>query len=130
VSLTIRNYPLTGPITSGPHDTPFFCQTQDFTLPDGTKFGAPTDADCSAPTKITYLYMPTGGTAFVPLPSTTSLPPNVAQTTTNTGTTVNFIVRVETATVDRGIYQTAVLHDPTVEGAPTWFAPPRDGTSG
>ena len=57
VSLTIRNYPITGPITSGPHDTPFFCQTQDVTLPDGTKFGAPTDADCSAPTKITYLYM-------------------------------------------------------------------------
>ncbi|HWZ74776.1 MAG TPA: DUF6351 family protein [Casimicrobiaceae bacterium] len=125
VSLQIHNYPITGPITSGPHNVPFFCQTQDFTLPDGTKFGLPTDADCSAPTKITYLYMPTGGTAFQPLPSTTTLPPNVAQTTTTTGATVNFVVRVETATINRGIYQTAVLHDPTVDPAPTWFAPPR-----
>src|ERR1700676_3990884 len=60
VSLQIHNYPITGPITSGPHNTPFICQTQDFTLPDGTKFGPPTDADCSAPTKITHLYLQTG----------------------------------------------------------------------
>jgi hypothetical protein len=125
VSLQIHNYPITGPITSGPHNTPFFCQTQDFTLPDGTKFGPPTDADCSAPTKITYLYMPTGATAFLPLPTTTTLPSNVAQTTTTTGATVNFVVRVETSTIDRGIYQSAVLHDPTVDPAPSWSAPPQ-----
>src|SRR6266566_1196559 len=59
VNLQVHNYPITGPITSGPHNVPFFCLTQDFTLPDGTKLGLPTDADCSAPTKITYLYMPT-----------------------------------------------------------------------
>jgi uncharacterized tannase-like protein DUF6351/tannase/feruloyl esterase len=125
VSLQIHNYPITGPITSGPHNVPFFCQTQDFTLPDGTKLGAPTDADCSAPTKITYLYLRTGGTALVPLPNPGSLPANVAKTTTTTGATVNFVVRVETTTIDRGIYQTAVLHDPTVDPAPTPFAPPR-----
>ena len=125
LSLQIHNYPITGPITSGPHNTPFFCQTQDFTLPDGTKFGTPTDVDCSAPTKITYMYLPTGGTALLPLPSTSSLPANVAQTTTTIGATVNFVVRVETTTIDRGIYQTAVLHDPTIDQAPTWFAPPR-----
>jgi len=125
VNLQVHNYPITGPITSGPHNVSFFCQTQDFTLPDGTKLGLPTDADCSAPTKITYLYMPTGGTALQPLPSTTALPPNVAQTTTTTGATVNFVVRVETGTIDRGIYQSAVLHDPTVDPSPTWFAPPR-----
>ncbi len=125
VTLEIHNYPITGPITSGPHNVPLFCQTQDFTLPDGTKFGPPSDADCSAPTKITYLYMPTGGTAFLTLPSTTTLPSNVAQTTTTAGATVNFVVRVETTTIDRGIYQTAILHDPTVDPIPTWFAPPR-----
>ena len=125
VSLQVHNYPITGPMTSGPHNVPFFCQTQDFTLPDGTKFGTATDADCSAPTKITYLYMPMGGTAFVPLPNVNSLPQNVAQTTTTSGATVNFVVRVETSTIDRGIYQTAVLHDPTVDPAPTPFAPPR-----
>src|SRR5215472_3518198 len=45
-SLTISDYPITGPITSGPHITPFICQTQDFVLPDGSKLGAPLDADC------------------------------------------------------------------------------------
>jgi Tannase-like family of unknown function (DUF6351) len=125
VSLQVHNYPITGPITSGPHNTSFICQTQSFVLPDGTTFGPPTDADCSAPTKITYLYMPTGGTAFLPLPSTATLPSNVSQTTTTTGATVNFVVRVETATINRGIYQSAVLHDPTVDTAPSWFSPPR-----
>jgi hypothetical protein len=125
VTLQIHNYPITGPITSGPHNVSFICQTQSFVLPDGSTFGAPTDMDCSAPTKITYLYMPTGGTAFQPLPNPTVLPPNVAQTTTTTGATVNFVVRVETSTIDRGIYQSAILHDPTVDPAPTWFAPPR-----
>jgi len=125
VDLAIHNYPITGPIMTGPHNTPFFCQTQTFQLPDGTTFGLPTDADCSAPTKITYLYMPVGGTTFQPLPSTTSLPSNVAQTTTMTGQTVNFVVRVETSTIDRGIYQSAILHDPTTDPPPTWFAPPR-----
>jgi hypothetical protein len=36
-----------------------------------------------------------------------------------------FVVRVETSTVDRGIYQSAVLHDPTTEAAPTPVAPPK-----
>lgn len=123
--LTLTNYPITGPITSGPHQSPFICQTQTFLLPDGTTFGAATDTDCSAPTKITYLYMPVGGTALVPLPSLTSLPADVSQTTTTTGATVNFIVRVETSTIDRGIYQSAVLHDPTSDPAPAWNAAPK-----
>jgi len=124
-TLEIVNYPITGPIISGPHEVPFICQTQDFALPDGTKLGASTDVDCSAPTKITYLYLPTGATAFKPLPSTTSLPSDVSKTTTITGATVNFIVRVETSTVDRGIYQSAILHDPTSDPAPAWYAPPK-----
>ncbi len=123
--LTLTNYPITGPIRSGPHQVPFICQTQNFVLPDGTTLGPPIDADCSAPTKINYIYMPIGGTSFKPLPSLTSLPPDVSTTTTTTGQTVNFIVRVETSTIDRGIYQSAVLHDPTSEAAPTWYAPPK-----
>src|SRR5262249_9391593 len=94
-------------------------------LPDGTPFGNPTDADCSAPTKVTYLYMPTGGTALQPLGNTTSLPSNVAQTTTTTGQTGKFVVRVGTSAVDRGSSQSGILHDPTVDPTPTWFDPPR-----
>lgn len=134
LSLAIHNYPITGPITSGPHEVPYICTTQDYQiyssllgniLPDATTFGPSLDADCSAATKITYLYLPTGGTTLVPLPSTTSLPADMSTTTTLTGATVNFIVRFETSTIDRGIYQSAILHDPTSDPAPNWFSPPR-----
>jgi len=124
-SLVVTNYPIKGPIISGPYVQPFICTTQTFRLPDGTTLGEPTDADCSAPTKISYVYMPLGGTALLPLPSTSSLPNNVAMTTTLNNEFVPFVVRVETGTMDRGIYQNAVLHDPTAEPVPTPFSPPR-----
>jgi hypothetical protein len=123
--LSLTNYPLTGPIMSGPHEVPFVCLTQDFVLPDNKKYGDPTSANCSAPTKITYLYMPTGGTALKPLPDLKNLPSDMSKTTTTTGVTVNFIVRVETSTVDRGIYESAILHDPTTEPEPAWNASPK-----
>ena len=41
------------------------------------------------------------------------------------GATVNFIVRVETGTMNRGIYQNAILHDPTVDPPPAPLAPPK-----
>jgi hypothetical protein len=125
-SLRLTNYPITGPITSGPHIQPFICQTQTFKLPDGTAFGAATDADCSAPTKINYLYMPQGGTAFKAVSSASAVPSTgVATTTTTKGVTVRFVVRVETSTIDRGIYQSAVLHDPASDPEPTPFSPPK-----
>ncbi|HEY4038712.1 MAG TPA: DUF6351 family protein [Burkholderiaceae bacterium] len=124
-NLAVTNYPLSGPITSGPHITPFICQTQEFVLPDGTKLGPSLDADCTAPTVIQYLYLPTGATALIPLPGTSGLPSDVASTTTLNGATVPFVVRVETSTVNRGIYQSAILHDPTSEPTPSPFAPPR-----
>jgi len=125
-SLRLTNYPITGPITSGPHIQPFICQTQTFTLPDGNILGLPTDADCSAPTKINYLYMPQGGTTFRAVSRAEDVPTTgVATTTTTLGVTVRFVVRVETSTIDRGIYQSAVLHDPLSDPAPTPFSPPR-----
>ena len=35
-NLTLTNYPITGPILSGPHEEPFYCMTQLFTLPAST----------------------------------------------------------------------------------------------
>ncbi|CAN5184431.1 DUF6351 family protein [soil metagenome] len=125
VSTTLTNYPITGPVISGPHQTPYICQTADFSLPDGSKLGAPIDADCSVAPKISYLYLAAGASGFSPMTDTTKLPANVATTTTTAGVAVPFIVRVETTTVDRGIYQSAVLHDPTTESAPTPLAPPK-----
>jgi len=103
--LTLTNYPITGPIISGPHQTPFVCQTATFLLPDGTTLGAPLDDDCSVNPVVTYMYLPQGATALKPLPSTTQLPADVSTTTTLRNVTVPFVVRVETRTVNRGIYQ-------------------------
>ena len=124
-SLTLTNYPRTGPMLSGPHLSPFICQTQDFTLPDGTKLGAATDANCSAPTKVNYLYRSTAGGALKSMPNTAALPADVATTTTSAGVAVPFVVRVETGTMNRGIYQNAILHDPTAGSTPSPLAPPK-----
>lgn len=124
-ALSMTNYPITGPVISGPWQTPFICQTESFVLPDGSRLGPPLDANCSVATRVHYLYQRNTGGALVPMPSTTSLPGDVASTTTLDGRTVPFVVRVETGTVDRGIYQNAVLHDPTKEPPPTPLTPPR-----
>ena len=125
-SMEVTNYPITGPVISGPWQQPFICQTDVFVLPDGTKLGSPLDANCSARTVVQYVYWMTGTPgSFKSLPSLTSLPADVAKTTIVTGATVNFVVRVETGTMDRGIYQNAILHDPTSEPPPTPFAPPK-----
>lgn len=130
-SLRLVNYPIAGPIVSGPHEKvgpqerPFVCQTETFRLPDGTAFGPATDPDCTAPTKVTYVYLPKGAAGFRTLPSRTSLPADVATTTTTAGVTAPYVVRVETSTINRGIAQNAVLHDPTREPAPTPFTPPK-----
>lgn len=122
--LTLTNYPITGPIFSGPQEQPFYCMTQLFTLPASKQtLGPALDANCSIKTRIDYVYQTTGG-VFQPLPSLASYPADLAQTTTSQGKTVPYIVRIETGTINRGIYQTAVLHDPTTEAAPTPFNPP------
>jgi hypothetical protein len=128
-SVEVTNYPITGPVFSGPWLQPFICQTDAFTLPDGSKLGPPLDANCSARTVVQYVYLPKGTPPdarqpFRPLPSTSTLPPDVVQTTTVTGARVNFVVRVETGTMNRGIFQNAILHDPTVDLPPSPFTPP------
>ena len=64
----MTNYPITGPVFSGPHQKPFVCQTEVWDL------GAPLDENCSAATKVTWMYKSTvpvqgrGASAFKPLP--------------------------------------------------------------
>jgi hypothetical protein len=120
----ITNYAATGPIVSGPHQAPFVCQTGTFKLPDGSTLGPPTDADCSAPTKVQYVYLPNGAKEVKPMPDTAAIPADAARARTTAGTDVPFVVRVETGTMNRGIYQNLVLHDPTKDPAPTPFTPP------
>ena len=128
-TIEITNYPITGPVTSGPWQQPFICQTDQFVLPDGSKLGPPLDANCSARTVVQHVYRTTEAKPmFKALPknvTAATLPSDLAKTTTTAGTTVNFIVRVETGTMNRGIYQNAILHDPTSDPDPTPFAPPK-----
>jgi len=114
--LSLSNYPAAGPIFSGPQEEPFICQTQTFKLPDGNSLGPALDADCSVRTVTTYVYKANGSIDFKPLPSTR--PADIATTTTTTGLKVPFIVRVETGTLNRAIYQFAVLHDPANPTSP------------
>ena len=133
--LRLKNYPITGPIFSGAQEQPFLCETQGFKLPDGSSLGAPLDANCSVKTVVTYVYKstepaPASGRAgrvalnLKPLPNLTARPADMAWTTTTTGEKVPYIVRVETGTINRAIYQIAVLHEPTT-GEPSPSAPPK-----
>ena len=119
-ALELTNYPASGPMFSGPQQTPFACQTDSFVLADGkTMLGAPLDANCSAATRVDYVYRNTADKpAFVALPSLTALPADMATTEVG-GKAVPYIVRVETGTANRAIYQTAVLHNPVAERAPS-----------
>ena len=127
--LDLVNHKITGPIFSGPHQTPFICQTERFQLPDGSMLGPALDADCSVATRVMHVYKSAAAGRFVPLPAEmaragAALPADVAHTTTLAGAEVPFVVRLEIGTIDRGIYRFAVLHDPTRESEPTPFAPP------
>ena len=127
--LNLFNYPITGPIFSGPHETPFFCMTQNFRVPPGTTaqptLGPALDANCSIATRVDYVYRSTGAPpTFKTLPAGNTYPSDLARTTTTLGKNVPYIVRVETGTINRAIYQTAVLHDPIGEASPTAATPP------
>jgi hypothetical protein len=116
--LEVTNYPITGPILSGDHLTPFACNTV------ASGLGEPLDADCSAKMKVEYFYKSSAPAApaagrgrgaaatFKPLDLTAAIPSDVAQTTTSEGKTVPYIVRVESGTINRAIYRIAILDDP------------------
>jgi hypothetical protein len=115
--LELRNYPITGPVFSGPPEQPFFCQTHQFRVyPNGPFLTATQIADpCRVPTRVDYVYRTTAG-AFTAFDPSAPLPPDLAMTTTIEGRTAPYIVRLETGTINRAIYQTAILDDPAVAG--------------
>jgi hypothetical protein len=129
--LSVVNFAATGPVFSGPHEQPFVCETQTFRLPDGSLLGDPVDANCSVKTVITYVYRPKGPnglpdpTELKPLLARDALPADVAWITTTADRKAPYIVRIETGTINRGIYQIAILHDPTTEPDPGPLNPPK-----
>jgi hypothetical protein len=128
INLTLTNYPITGPVFSGPHQQPFVCTVQNEGLGqpivdnDSEGFpvfatdadGNPTDEiigfsrDCSAETLVVYVYKSTAG-GFKPYTLGSDRPDDMAQTTTMDGLTVDYIVRWERGTINRFIYSIAML---------------------
>lgn len=92
--VTLTNHAITGPVFSGPHQTPFFCETE------AAGLGAPLDANCSAKTKVEYFYKPAEGGAMKPLDPAAPRP------------AAKFVVRRETGTINRAIYVVQFRHEP------------------
>lgn len=111
--ITITNHPITGPVISGPHITPYECRLGQNNL------AAIGDADCSAWSKVEYFYASRNANDFRPLTNPTGKRPrDLLFTTTSDGNTVPYIVRVESGTINRGVYRLAMLDNPGVSPFP------------
>ena len=125
----VTNFPITGPMFSGPQQAPFVCKTNQPQPPLNDSLGEPLvdnqagegfrvlnsdgttagwSRDCSAHTVVDFLYRTTGG-AWKPLPAGGDRPADMATTTTLDGRTVDFVVRRERGTIDRFLYSYAML---------------------
>src|SRR5882762_5979579 len=143
--LRITNHPIGGPVLLGSQTQPWVCATPTPAIDPAT--GAQTnasglstfavDAQCNIVTEYKLFYRTTNSpcSTALPDPSPPAAPPanacfkaytagttpaDLAMTTTNAGLTVPYIVRVERGTMNRGIYDIAVLFDPT--SATPWTA--------
>lgn len=114
--LEIQNFPSYGPVFAGPHQDPWICET-------GTAgLGPSLDEHCTVPVRYDWFYRASNNT-FKPLPSLTPpFPADLVQTTTIDGLTVNYIVRVESGTIDQSIYRIAIIDDPTNPISNPWSA--------
>lgn len=98
-SIVITNHPISGPAFSGPQIQPWTCE-------EGVR-----DAQCNRDPTVEFLYKPLVGSGFQPY-DPDNPPMDVAQTTTDEGRTVPFIIRVETGNLNRDQYRFAVLWNP------------------
>ncbi|MEA2479611.1 MAG: hypothetical protein QOJ07_1533 [Thermoleophilaceae bacterium] len=108
--LTILNHANGGPVTGGPQIQPWTC------------LAGALDAQCNREVSYSYSYKPSGGGPLSPY-DPANPPSDVATTTTDTGATVPFIVRLETGEIDRDEYRIATLYDPSKPWAP-WSPQP------
>ena len=134
--LVVTNYATGGPIFSGEQLDPYFCledlepdpegQPRRFAVGNGDFIvGGKLDDDCALETRVDYLYRTAGEEpTFAPLPDPAVRPADLAETTTNEGHTVPYVVRLETGTINRAIYQTAALVDPARPDPDPWAAQP------
>ncbi|MHB8681450.1 MAG: DUF6351 family protein [Acidimicrobiales bacterium] len=98
-STTIVDHALGGPLFAGPQVQPWSCTN------------GSTDAQCNAPVVYGYEYKSSVTGQFSTY-DPSKPPSDVATTTTQNGTKVPFVIRLETGYEDRDQYQIAVLFQP------------------
>ena len=98
--ITIVDHAIGGPVFSGPQVHPWVCKNANAT-----------DSQCDAPTTYAYEYKSSLTGQFATY-DPSKPPSDMATTTTDSGQTVPFIIRVETGYQDRDQYQIAVLFQP------------------
>jgi len=115
--LTLVNHPISGPVLSAPQEQPFVCMTERFKLQGGGTLGRPLDASCSTATRVDYVYRTGASPDLKPLHDTMAVPADAAMITVD-GRQVPYVVRIETGTINRAIYQIAMLHNPAADQPP------------
>ncbi|MCE3605535.1 DUF6351 family protein [Massilia sp. P8910] len=128
--LVLVNYPVTGPMFTGPQQQPFVCRTQESGLGqplvdnhegighpvfDAAAIDAPGrrvvgySRYCAINTQVHYFYHT--GEGFKPFDPATgyTTPPADLKTITLNGASVPFVVRVEAGTINRFVYTIAML---------------------
>ncbi|OLF17864.1 hypothetical protein BU204_08600 [Actinophytocola xanthii] len=117
--LSVTNRDRTGPVFSGPQQRPFFCETTAFGLEPAEQ------PDCAAPTTVAYRYRTTGG-EFRPLADPADRPADLATATVD-GRTVPYVIRLETGTINRAVYETAALYGADPSATAPGFEPGWNG---
>ena len=100
--LSVFNSSLQGPVLSGPRQAPFYCTTETLGL------GPAQNSDCFASTKVSWYYR-ADNNSFKPLANPTDRPADMVQTTTRSGQTVDYVVRLEQGVINRAVYNFATL---------------------
>ena len=122
---TLVAHPIEGPVFSGPHEQPFMCETDAFALASGDTLGPPLDEHCSVARRVDYVYRSSDDGQLKPLGESGVEPPDLSHTTTLNGEAVPYVVRIETGTINRAVYQIALLHVPGTDPEPDpWHASP------
>ena len=110
---------------AGPRETPFFCESSEFRTADGSMLPAAPHRPRSARCRPRW----TTSTARRP-----AVPAAPQRRCASDGRRVHeamergvtpYVVRVQTGTVNRGMYEMAILHDPATSSAPRPPAQPR-----
>ena len=123
-AITLTNHPITGPMFSGPQQTPFVCTTiqgavgrqplVDSATPSGYRV---TNAqgqligysrNCSIDSFVSYHYKSSAGTLKA-MPTDGSRPADMGMTTLADGRSVDFVIRREIGSINRFLYSIAML---------------------